>query len=148
MSKIDAIDEQILQYLSLDAWQSSEILAKKISVSSATVRRRIKKLVKDGILHVGAFVDPVKIGQALGAVIALGVPHNKIDTVAQHLAERHEVKWVSSTTGRYDIIVFLRLASTDELANFIQNELPKLEAVRDSETFICLRIHKGYYTQL
>ncbi len=148
MANIDVVDEKILELLSHDAWQSSEAVARKIGVSSATVRRRIKKLVKSGTLRVGAFVDPIKIGQALGAVIALGVPHDKIDAVSRQLSKRPEVKWVSSTTGRYDIIVFLRLASTDELANFVQNELPKLEAVRDSETFICLRVYKGYYTPL
>ncbi len=148
MANIDAVDEQILELLSHDAWQSSEALAKKISVSSATVRRRIKKLIKNGTLRVGAFVAPMKIGQALGAVIAMGVPHDKIEAVSHQLSARPEVKWVSSTTGRYDILVFLRLASTDELANFVQNELPKLEAIRDSETFICLRVYKGYYTTL
>ncbi len=148
MSMIDSVDEKIIQLLSRDAWQSSESLAKEINVSSATVRRRIKKLVKNGTLHVGAFVDPVKIGQPLAAVIALGVPHDKVEKVAQQLSSRPEVKWVSSMTGRFDILVFLRLSSTDELANFVQKELPKLEAIKSSETFICLHIHKGYYTPL
>ena len=145
---IDSVDEKIIQLLSRDAWQSSESLAKEINVSSATVRRRIKKLVKSGTLHVGAFVDPVKIGQPLAAVIALGVPHDKVEKVAQQLSARPEVKWVSSMTGRFDILVLLRLSSTDELANFVQKELPKLDAIKSSETFICLHIHKGYYTPL
>lgn len=148
MSTIDAVDERIIQLLSQDAWQSSETLAKQIGVSSATVRRRIKKLVKNGTLRVGAFVDPVKIGQPLAAVIALGVPHDRVEKVAQQLSSRPEVKWVASTTGRFDILAFLRLGSTDELATFVQKELPRLEVIRSSETFICLHIHKGYYTPL
>lgn len=148
MSTIDAKDEQIIQLLGQDAWQSSEALAKRIGVSSATIRRRIKKLVNNGTLRVGAFVDPVKIGQPLGAVIAMGVPHDKIEFVSQQLARRPEVKWVSSTTGRFDILIFARFHSTDELANFVQKELPKLEAIKSSETFICLRVEKGYYVSL
>lgn len=148
MSTIDATDERIIELLTQDAWQSSETLAKQIGVSSATVRRRIKKLVKNGTLRVGAFVDPVKIGQPLAAVVALGVPHDKVDRVAQQLSSRHEVKWVSSTTGRFDILAFLRVGSTDDLATFVQKELPKLDAIRSSETFVCLHIHKGYYTPL
>lgn len=147
-NSIDAVDERIIHLLSQDAWQSSETLAKQIGVSSATVRRRIKKLVKNGTLRVGAFVDPVKIGQPLAAVIALGVPHDKVDSVAEKLAARPEVKWVSSTTGRFDILTLIRLGSTDELANFVQKELPKLEAIKSSETFICLHINKGYYIPL
>ena len=134
--------------LSQDAWESSEALAKQIGVSSATVRRRIKKLVKSGTLRVGAFVDPAKVGQSLGAVVALTVPHDKVEKVAEELSTLPEVKWVASATGRFDILVFVRLASTDELANFVQNKLPELDAVKSSETFVCLHVHKGYYTSL
>ncbi len=82
MSTINAKDEKIFQLLGQDAWQSSEALAKQIGISSATVRRRIKKLVKNGTLRVAAFVDPVKVGEPLGAVIALGAAPDKIDYVA------------------------------------------------------------------
>ena len=148
MTTIDLVDEKIIQLLSQDAWRSSEALARQIGVSSATVRRRIKRLVKSGTLRVGAFVDPAKVGQSLGALVALGVPHDKVERVAEELSTLPEVKWVASATGRFDILVFVRLASTDELANFVQNKLPKLEAVRSSETFVCLHVHKGYYTPL
>ena len=148
MSLLDEKDEQIIQLLGQDAWQSSETLAKHIGVSSATVRRRIKKLVKNETLRIGAFVDPAKVGQPLAAVIALGVPHDKVEVMVKQLAKRREVKWISSTTGRFDILVFARFPSTDELAVFLQKALPKLGEIKSSETFICLHVQKGYYIPL
>lgn len=141
---IDSLDEQLIRLLEQDGWQSSTALAKQAEVSSATVRRRLKRLVDNGVLQLRTFVDPNKIAQPVGAVIALSVPNDKMNKVAHILSRQREIRWVSTTTGRYDIMVFSRFSSTDELANFLQNELPK-DSINEAETFICLHTHKGYY---
>ncbi len=144
---IDKKHKPLIQLLGKDVLQSSEALAKQLNVSAATVRRRLRKLRNNGIVRAVACVNPSDIGQPLGAVIALGVPNEKVDSVARTLSERPEVKWVATTTGRFDIMVFACFPSTDELARFLQNELPK-DSIRDSETFICLHTYDGYYTPM
>ena len=64
------------------------------------------------------------------------------------LANRREVRWVSSSTGRFDIIVLARFHSTDELSGFIQKDLAQVEGLRNSETFVCLHVKKGRYVPL
>jgi len=44
------LDERLIELLSQDARQSSQALAKRLNVSSSTIRRRISKLVKRGVL--------------------------------------------------------------------------------------------------
>ena len=142
---LDLSDKKLIELLMEDAQQSSETLGKRLKVSSATVRRRTKKLIQNGVLRIMAVTDPSKVGAPLAVVIAFDVVHEKLDSITKSLANRPEVRWVSTTTGRFDLIIIARFGSTEELANFTQKELPKLEGIRDSETFVCLHVEKALY---
>ena len=119
MSIPDSMDKQLVRLLGQDARQNSEILAKQLNVSSATVRRKLRKLIQSGALHIVGVVDPAKFGLPLAAIIALDVAHEKLKTVLELLAKRSEITWVLTTTGRFDIIARGRFASTDDLSDFL-----------------------------
>ena len=144
----DSIDEQIIRLLGQDARQNSETLAKQLKLSSATVRRRLRKLIHSGVLQIVGVVDPNNFGLPMAAVITLDVAHDKLESAMEALAKRPEVRWISATTGRFDIILIARFRSTDGLSDFITKELAQLEGVKDSETFICLDVKKGRYIRL
>ena len=144
----DSLDVKLIQLLEKDARQSSETLAKQLKVSSATIRRRIKKLIQSGVLRIVALVDPQKVGFPLMAIIAFDIAHEKLDSVIQMLADRPEVKYASTTTGRFDILTLAQFRSTEELSDFVQKELSNIEGLRDTETFVCLRVKKGRYIQV
>ena len=144
----DRLDERLINLLGQDARQSSEALAKQLDVSAATIRRRLKKLVKSGIIRTVAVVDPDKSGFPLTAIIAFDVAHDKLQSTAQMLSEKPEIKWVSTTTGRFDIIALARFQSTDQLSDFLQREVSTIEGLRDTETFICLHVNRGRYMPL
>ncbi len=142
MVKVDSLDERLIKLLQKDARRSSDVLAKQLKVSPATVRRRMRRLIQDGTMRIAAIVDPAKIGLLLAAMIALDVEHDKLDSVVAQLFERPEVGWLSTTTGRFDIMALARFPSTEGLSKFIQKEIAEIEGIRDSETFVCLNINK------
>ncbi len=148
MSKIDSVDEQIVRLLGQDARQNSETLAKQLNLSAATVRRRLRKLIGNDLLRIVGVVDPASFGFPLIVTITLDVAHDKMRLAMEELAKRPEVIFVSTITGRYDIIVIARFRSTECLSEFVTKELAKLEGVRDSETFVCLEVKKGPRTPL
>ena len=138
MEGLDPTDLQIVKMLCEDGQQDSEALSKKLHLSAATVRRRVKRLMESGTLRIVAVVDPAKFGLHLTAVLAFDVAHDRMVSVVEALSQRPEIRWVSATTGRYDILAQARFESNEKLAEFVQNELPKIEGVRDCETFMCL----------
>ncbi len=142
MFKIDSLAERLINLLQKDAHRSSDVLAKQLKVSPATVRRRMKRLIQNGTMRIAAIVDPAKIGLPLAAMIALDVEHDKLDSVVDQLYKRPEVGWLSTTTGRFDIMALARFPCTEELSNFIQKEIAEIDGIRDSETFVCLNINK------
>ncbi len=80
----------------------------------------------------------------LRAIIAFDVGHDKVREVMELLSGRSEVKGLAATSGRFDIIASVWFASTEELFQFIENEVSKMEGVRNTETFICLHVEKGF----
>lgn len=150
MVKVDALDKKLIDLLQEDAGRSSDVIAKRLKVSAATVRRRIRRLVKNNVISIGAIVDPGKVELPLAAIIALDVTSDKLDSVMKALASRPEIIWVSTTTGQFDIISLARFPSTDELSRFVLNEMSKIEGIKDSETFICLHFEskRKHYTTL
>ena len=148
MALLDSLDKRLLQLLGENACQSGEALAKQLDVSPSTVRRRIRRLNQSGILRTTALVHPAKVGFPLVAVMAFDVAHDKLEQVTQMLANRSEVKWVTTSSGRYDVLAFMWFRSTDELSDFVQKELAGFDGVRDTETFICLQVKKGQYIQV
>ena len=148
MNIIDSVDEQIVRLLGKDARQNSETLAKQLNLSAATVRRRLRRLIHSDLLSIVGVVEPSDFGFPLIAVIALDVDHGKVESALEELSKRTGVRFVSTTTGRYDIIILARFRSTEYLSEFVTKELANLEGVKDSETFICMQVKKGLRTPL
>lgn len=144
-SKMDSFDYKLVAMSGQNARTSSEVLAKELNVSSATIRRRLKKLIKENALHIIGVVDPAKFGFSTSVVINLNVVHEKVTPAMFLLAGHKEVVWLAAVTGRYDIIFTARFTTPAELSNFLRNTLSKIEGLRDSETYVCLDIGKGRF---
>jgi DNA-binding Lrp family transcriptional regulator len=142
------MEEELIKLLQRDGRQSSESLARQLKVSPSTVLRRIRDLTRSGILRIVAVVDLGKVGFPLVAVVGIDVTQGKVTSVAEALAQQSAVKFASTAAGRFDILAFMRFRSNDEFYRFMEMALASMEGVKDTETFICLNLRKGRYTQL
>ncbi|MFC2048478.1 Lrp/AsnC family transcriptional regulator [Chloroflexota bacterium] len=144
----DSTDKKLVRLLGQNARQNSETLAKRLNISAATVRRKLRKLINSDALRIVGLVDPSKFGFPLAVMIALDIEHDKLELALDMLVNRPEVKWVSPTTGRFDIIAVASFPSTESFSDFMIKELAQMEGVKNSETFICLDVKKGHYGAL
>lgn len=142
MNSLDSIDEQLITLLEHNARQSSETIATQLHVSSATVRRRLKRLVESNLLRIVAFRDPVKAGLPVAALIGLNIDHTLLAPVMHSISNRPEVIWACTTTGRFDAFALVRFRSSEDLSLFLRSDLTKVKGIRDSETFVCLHVEK------
>jgi Lrp/AsnC family transcriptional regulator for asnA, asnC and gidA len=141
---VDSLDEKLVLLMGQDALQSSDKLAKQLKVSSATVRRRLKRLQSSGLLRIIGVVDPNKFGFVLHVVIGLAIINGKeMRRVEETLINRPEVAWVSTTTGQFNIIAIARFPSTDSLSRFSKDILGQIEGLKSCEVFMCMEIQKG-----
>lgn len=138
------IDAKLISLLEQDANQTSQELAKQLSVSSSTVRRRMNELIKRGAIRIVAIPDPKQLGLPLLVIVAFQIDHEKANSFMKALASRQDVKCLYATTGRFDAIALMWFSSTEQLFDFMQQDVGKLEGVKTSETFICLHAEKTF----
>ncbi|MFC2035171.1 Lrp/AsnC family transcriptional regulator [Chloroflexota bacterium] len=137
----DLLDKQIIDLLMEDARRSSKVLSKHLNVNSSTIRRRIKRLVEKEIIQIVAFPEPDKVGLHTEAIIALSVSHENSASVLEKLRGYPEVRWAAAMSGRFDIMAYVWLPTTDDLYKFIR-VIGGIEGVTQSETSICLHVYK------
>ncbi len=140
--KIDQTDRAIISLLQDDARQSNAAIARVIGVSEATIRRRIRIMVDDGVVAIQAVLNPAKFGLSTSAMIGIDVQPDHLDKVAEALNVRKEVGFLGICTGRYDILVWTLVESLDQLREFLEGFLAKVPGVRKTETLVLLDVKK------
>jgi Lrp/AsnC family transcriptional regulator for asnA, asnC and gidA len=142
---MDQLDTQIIRILQKDGRASNAGIARAVGVSEGTVRRRLKRLVQEEFIQVVALPDPTKMGENSQALIGVQVDPDKVDQVADGMAELDEVKWVAVTTGSYDVFTWVTLASAEALGIFLRTKVGVIPGVRRTETFVSLANIKRSY---
>ena len=117
-------------------------LARTLGVTQLTARRKLRRLLGDGIIQVVATVDPFDVGYETPVIIGLKVKRAKLDTVARRLSDLPQVRYVGASTGRVDLVVEVVVRTNQDLADFLMNELGSMDGVLDSETNLIVRIYK------
>lgn len=139
---MDLLDSQLIDLLRQNANVRSAALAKQLNVSSSTVRRRMKSLLEQGIIHIIAVPDLNKVGLPVVAFIAFEVSHEKIKSVLKALSKYPHAAWVGATSGRFNVRTVWWVSSTEELYRLLEGEIGKIDGIMRSETAICLQIEK------
>lgn len=129
MSIIDALDMKIIRALQADARKSIVQIAKEVNANEATIRRRIDRLLKDGIIERFTVVlDYHKLGRVIKAFIGLRVEPTKLKVIAEHLAKHPDTQVVYRTSGDTDIVTEVIFEKMEDLNAFLEEEL-KLEGI-------------------
>ena len=113
-------------------------IANKVGVSEETVRRRVKRMLKDDYLRVVAVPNTEKMGFSSQVLIGLQVIPEKMDLVAERLSNIPEVRWLSVTTGSFDIFACVILKDSKDLGVFLRQTVFCVEGIQKVETFMNL----------
>ena len=140
---IDALDYQIIEQLVKDGRKNSKELSKELHVDSSTIRRRVHRLIEEGIIYIIALPEPSKAGFPMQAIIGLNVDNMELDNNLKIINEIPECTFVSVTTGRFNVMIIIWCHSSAEIDRIVKKILSSVKGVKSSETFICTNIAKG-----
>jgi Lrp/AsnC family transcriptional regulator for asnA, asnC and gidA len=138
----DAMDLVIIAQLQHDGRMPITELAERLGTSMATARRKLRRLLDEGIIQVGAIINPMYLGYRTVASIGLNVQPGTADAIAERLAALENVHFCSITIGRFDIVIWTLHREPDELNRFIKDELGKIPGVVRTETTMHMEIKK------
>ena len=73
------------------------------------------------------------------SIILINTERTKINTVAEKLVEIDGVSEVYSVSGKYDLVVIVRVQSNDDLADLVTKEMLSIDAIVSSETMLAFK---------
>jgi len=143
-SGVDDVGKRLIEELQQDGRRSYAALAKTVGLSEAAVRQRVQRMVDSGLMQVVAVTDPLQVGFHRQAMIGLRVEGDLV-RVADELAKIDEVDYVVITAGSFDILLELVCEDDDHLLRVLSDRIRVLPGVRDTETFVYLKLAKQTY---
>ena len=134
----DKIDDKIVKHLKEDSKITASKLGRKVGLSEATIRRRIKRMVDEKIIK--RFTVEMNQDEDTTNAIVLVSVDSTTDTskVSTKITKFEGVKNVYEITGQHDIATII---GADNILgiNATIDELRKITGVIDTNTVIILR---------
>jgi Lrp/AsnC family transcriptional regulator for asnA, asnC and gidA len=145
LDEVSELDKRIIEHLQQDGRRPFTQIAAGLGVSEAAVRARTNRLVERGILQVVGVTDPLKLGFQQMAMVGIRCERDRLIGVAEEVATFPEVDYVVITAGTYDVLIEVVCEDNAALLDFLAERLRAIEGVRDTETFVYLRMVKQTY---
>ena len=144
-NELDAIDYEIIASLQEDGREAFAQIADRLNVSPGMIRTRFNRLVEMGVLRVVAITNPLQMGFHTMALIGIKVEGGKLMEVANKIVELKEVIYQIIVSGSFDIIIEVMCRDQSDLLKFLAERLYKIPGIRETESFIHLKIMKEVY---
>ncbi|AKH20029.1 Lrp/AsnC family transcriptional regulator [Sedimenticola thiotaurini] len=78
------------------------------------------------------------------SIILLNVVRERINEVAEQLAEMEEVSEVYSVTGNYDLVAIVRVKHNDDLARLVTEQLVKIDGIEKTDTMLAFKAYSKH----
>ena len=78
------------------------------------------------------------------AISLLNVARERINEIAEKLADMPGMSEIFSVSGRFDLIAIARVGSTDDLADLVTNKMLKVPGITGSETMLAFRAYSRH----
>jgi Lrp/AsnC family transcriptional regulator, regulator for asnA, asnC and gidA len=142
---LDDIDHAIIDALHQDGRVAFAQMAQQLNVSPGMIRIRYNRLLEMGVLKVVAITNPLRLGYTTMAMIGIRADGGKMLEVADKIAALDEVIYLIVVSGRYDILCEVVCRDQADLLRFLTERLRSIEGVRETESFMHLKIVKEVY---
>jgi Lrp/AsnC family transcriptional regulator for asnA, asnC and gidA len=120
-------------------------MARPLDVAEGTIRKRIERLVGEGVIQISAWADPLRIGYQNYAVLMLSVDHRELESAAEQIAAHPEIFFLGTCTGAFDLFVTACFRSLQHMHEFITQRLSQVPGVRQVSTSHVMRVVKRDY---
>jgi Lrp/AsnC family transcriptional regulator for asnA, asnC and gidA len=141
---LDDTSRAIIEQLQEDGRRAYATIGKAVGLSEAAVRQRVQKLIDSGVMQVVAVTDPMQIGFARQALIAISVS-GAVEAVADELAKIDAVDYIVITAGSFDLMAEVVVEDDAHLLELVSGRIRTIPGVTRTETFLYLKLVKQTY---
>jgi Lrp/AsnC family transcriptional regulator for asnA, asnC and gidA len=134
-NSLDEINREIVKQLR-DGRKSYDQIAKRLSITTNTVRARVKRLLKDGVFDITGLVDPDHLDNHFLVLIGVKLKKMTLLKKGEQFSRLKGVVSVCVVTGQFDLILMVLLNNEFGLLDFLTKEVSKIGEVLSTETFV------------
>ena len=142
---LDEVNRAIIEELQQDGRRPYGTIAEAVGLSEAAVRQRVQKLRDAGVVQVVAVTDPLQIGFRSQAMVGIRT-EGDVREVAERLAAVEDIDYVVLCAGSFDLLVELVCEDDDAILELLNGVIRRIPGVRETETFMYLKLTKQTYT--
>lgn len=136
--KLTAQDQLLIQLLRQNARASVTDLAKDMNLSRTTVQQRLNRLEEQGVITgYTVRLSPRAEANAIQAHVMVKSDSQNSRQLTDSLSKIPQVETVLSVSGRYDYIVILRVADTQQLDEVL-DQIWEVEGITGTESSVVL----------
>ncbi len=140
---LDQTDIGIISTLQEDGRATNKRIATIVGVTEATVAKRLKRLIADGVLYSTVQRDIFSLGYAFQAIIQLWTSGRKARDVARELGMKECISTVVMMSGSPEIVLFFNARSHAHAAEVVAKEVSTVRGVHRVEVSVTLSIYKS-----
>ena len=127
-SQVDETDVAIMTALQEDGRRPFTEIARSLGLSEGTVRQRVARLQRLGIVQIVGVVNPSRLGMRR-LVIGVQVRGRPVSGVEKAIREFPEVDYVAVSTGGYDMVLMAACRDDDHVLDLVSERLRKIPGV-------------------
>jgi DNA-binding Lrp family transcriptional regulator len=135
---MDEVDEAIVALLEVDGRLTHRDVARAIGLSRSSAAVRVQRLLTSGQVVVRGVVHPAVIGRGSLAHVGLAV-RGRAAPLAEEIARRDDVPFLSLTSGQYGLVAEVRAASPRDVDRTI-SELRSMDGVMGVDTLTYVEV--------
>ncbi len=141
--ELDPLNVHLINVLQKDGRASFREISRKLKVSDATIRDRVNKLLKSGVIEeITAIVNPQKVGKEEISFIILEVEPSELTKVLSKLKEMPEVKFLCETAGKENALLMVFSEDRETLKEFINQKITTLPATKVTQVLSVTNFEK------
>ena len=140
--KLDRLDCKLIRVLQTDGRMPNNAIAQELGISEHTVRRRLKRLIDEGIIRIVAVANPIDLGFEIAGNLKIHIDLKKTERVLESLKKIDSLIYVALTTGGTDVDADFIVRSLKEFHDLIYNQLSKIDGILSTETSLLVDLVK------
>ena len=138
--------DPLLDLLKKNARESDAVLAKELGVSEQEIAERISAYQKDGVIRAFQAILNTNMVEStdVHAVIELKIRPEReggFDRLATRISRFEQVESLFLMSGGYDLLLFVKGKSLQEVASFVSARLAPLDGVISTATHFMLKTY-------
>ncbi|TFG04192.1 MAG: Lrp/AsnC family transcriptional regulator [Promethearchaeota archaeon] len=131
---MDVIDLKILEELKEDSRMSFNDIAQKVNKTEATIRRRVKKLVEEGIIKKFTIKYSIDQKPKTRATVKIEPDFKDIKRILNELIAIEEITDIWRLSGDCGIFIKVEIDTIEEFNPLIENKISQIKGVKIMET--------------